>query len=80
MSQYLPIKEVIRRTGLCRSTIYDQMSKGEFPLSCQLTPRRVGWKEDEVEEWMKTRDRAAVKFGAHRGHRVLRRAAGEGGP
>lgn len=73
MGQFLTVKEVIRRTGLSRSTIYDQMSKGEFPLSYQLTKRRVAWKEADIESWIASRETAAVKFGAHRGLQVSRR-------
>jgi prophage regulatory protein len=71
--KFLNMKEVLRRTGLSRSTIYDQMDQGEFPRSYKLTRRRVGWKEEEVEAWTESRTAAAVKFGTHRGRQVVRR-------
>jgi prophage regulatory protein len=71
---FLTIKEVMRRTGLSRSTIYEQMGNEEFPLSYRLTKRRVGWKESEIEQWIETRMTAPIKFGAHRGRQVVRQA------
>jgi prophage regulatory protein len=43
------------RTGLARSTIYELMSSGKFPLSVQLTDRSVGWLAHEVDEWIASR-------------------------
>ena len=46
------LPEVMSRTGLSRSGIYDKMSKGEFPLSINLGPRAVGWIADEIIDWI----------------------------
>lgn len=43
------------RTGLSRSTIYDKMSKGEFPLSINLGLRAVGWIAEEIMDWIQAR-------------------------
>lgn len=75
---YLSVRDVQKRTGLGRSTIYDMMGRGEFPLSYQLTRKKIGWKESEVREWMETRERSPVKFGAKRGIKVVRLPAQEG--
>lgn len=40
------------RTGLARSTIYDAMKDGTFPLSVSLGARLVGWRETDIEAWM----------------------------
>lgn len=48
----LRIKQVIDKTGLSRSSIYDYSKKGDFPKQALLGPRRVGWREDEVEKWL----------------------------
>lgn len=48
----LPIDDVIERTGLSRRTLYHEISEGRFPKSVQLTSRRVGWPEDEIETWL----------------------------
>lgn len=47
--------EVERATGLPRSTIYEKMTRGEFPKPIQLSARAVGWLEDEILEWQKVR-------------------------
>ncbi|OLQ92645.1 AlpA family transcriptional regulator [Vibrio panuliri] len=49
------LPEVIRRTGLSRSTIYLHMSKGVFPKSVSLGERAIGWAETDVEQWLDER-------------------------
>ncbi|MFG0806809.1 AlpA family transcriptional regulator [Pseudomonas fluvialis] len=46
---------VIETTGLARSTIYKLIGEGDFPRPVPLTPRSVGWLENEVHEWIKCR-------------------------
>lgn len=47
--------EVERATGLPRSTIYDKIAKGEFPAPIKLSERSVGWLEQEILDWQKSR-------------------------
>lgn len=75
MTRYLRIAEVVSRTGVSRSTIYELMAKDEFPLAKRLTSRTVGWDEAAIEDWMAARETAPIKFGAHRGRQVLRQTA-----
>lgn len=42
-------------TGLSRSTIYDLMSRDEFPRPVRLTPRIVAWPESCISEWLAQR-------------------------
>ncbi|MEZ8197430.1 helix-turn-helix transcriptional regulator [Vibrio splendidus] len=49
------LPEVMRRTGLSRSTIYLHMSKGHFPKSVSLGERAIGWVETDVEQWLDER-------------------------
>ena len=52
----LRLQEVITLTGLSRSTIYSEISKGNFPKQVQLTgARSVGWYETAVIEWIESR-------------------------
>ena len=44
--------EVEKRTGLSRSSIYNKMKHGEFPMPIRLGPRSVGWLEIEIDEWI----------------------------
>ncbi|AIW13315.1 AlpA family transcriptional regulator [Vibrio tubiashii] len=49
------LKEVIKMTGLSRSTIYERMSMEEFPASINLGGSAVGWLESEVCKWIESR-------------------------
>lgn len=51
-TRVLPIEEVLSRTGLSRRTLYNEISEGRFPKPVQLTTRRVGWPETEVETFL----------------------------
>lgn len=52
----LRLKEVREMTGLSRSTIYLEISKGKFPKQVKLTgSHSVGWYEDAVIEWVESR-------------------------
>lgn len=48
----LRLKEVLARTGLSRSFIYQKMAEGLFPENVRLGARTVGWIESEVEAWL----------------------------
>lgn len=48
----LRINDVIKTTGLSRSTIYHQMAQNQFPKQCDLTSRCVAWDEDEIQKWI----------------------------
>ena len=60
----LPIDQVLDRTGLSRRTLYTEISEGRFPKPVQLTTRRVGWPEADVEAFLTgkiaQRDKAAA--------------------
>jgi prophage regulatory protein len=47
-------REVEAKTGLCRSSIYQKISKGEFPAQIALGARSVGWIESDVNDWIGT--------------------------
>ena len=49
------LPEVMARTGLSRSTIYDLIHKGQFPSQINLGPRAVGWVENEIVDWIEAR-------------------------
>jgi prophage regulatory protein len=51
-TRILPIDEVIDRTGLSRRTLYQEISEGRFPRPAQLTARRVGWPEADIDDWI----------------------------
>jgi prophage regulatory protein len=55
----LRLPEVLRRTGLSRSTLYRLVAEGQFCERISLAGRCVGWYELEVTEWILSRTRSA---------------------
>jgi prophage regulatory protein len=53
------LPDVIARTGLSRSTIYELISKNEFPSQIRLGPRTVGWVDKELDDWIEIRIKAS---------------------
>ena len=49
------LKEVIKSTGLARSTIYKYIAEGTFAKPVSLGDRCVGWVEEEVQEWIRAK-------------------------
>lgn len=52
---FLRLPEVMKRTGLGRSTLYSLISEGEFPRAVLLSKRLVGFVESEVDAWVWTK-------------------------
>ena len=50
--RFMRLTEVIRDTGLGRSSIYKRIAEGVFPKPVPLGGRTVGWVSDEVEAWI----------------------------
>lgn len=55
--RFLRIREVMEKTGLARTTIYEQMAAGRFPKPIPLTESRfaVAWLQSEIEAWQQAR-------------------------
>lgn len=51
-TRILPIEQVLDRTSLSRRTLYTEISEGRFPKPVQMTTRRVGWPESDVETYI----------------------------
>lgn len=51
-------QKVKEETGLSKSTRWRLMKVGEFPQKIQLGPRAVGWRAEEVIEWVRSRNEA----------------------
>ena len=51
----LRLPEVRQVTGISRSSLYRLMAKGLFPAPVQISERAVGWREEEVMEWIERR-------------------------
>lgn len=53
--RFIRMREVIKKTGLCKSSIYDLINKKDFPQPIHLSARSVAFIESEVEAWMADR-------------------------
>jgi len=51
----IKLKEVIEKTSLGRSTIYEFMTDGRFPKQVSLGAKSVAWVESEVDDWIMER-------------------------
>ncbi len=52
--RFIRKREVMRRTGLPSSTIYDLMSRDLFPKSIKLAGgKAVAWLESDIGQWQK---------------------------
>jgi prophage regulatory protein len=51
----LRCREVRARTGLPKSSLYHLVQVDRFPKPVQLSGRRVGWVEAEIEAWLQSR-------------------------
>jgi len=50
--------EVIERTGLCRSTIYELLKKNDMPQRIKLrdsSTYAVGWLRSDIDHWLDSR-------------------------
>lgn len=48
----LRLPQVIKQTGLSRSSIYLRIANNEFPESISLGGRAVGWLQNEIDKWI----------------------------
>jgi predicted DNA-binding transcriptional regulator AlpA len=59
---YIRPKEAARRTGLSIVTLWRYERDGRFPPRVQLGEYAVGYDEEAVEAWIKSRVRAVGRF------------------
>ena len=52
---FLRLGDVMRVTGLARSTLYRLMAEHGFPAPCRLGRRAVGWRSDDIAQWSAAR-------------------------
>lgn len=57
MVKILRLPEVRKQTGLSKSSIYSMMYKGLFPRNVKLGERAVGWRSDDIEQWINLRQK-----------------------
>lgn len=57
----LRMAEVVELTGLSRVTLWRLERDGRFPTRLQLSKNAVGWRDDEVMDWVQSRPRVASR-------------------
>ena len=50
--RFIRMKDICRRTGLGKSTIYRQIAAGDFPQGHSVLGRYRVWLERDVSAWM----------------------------
>ena len=50
----LRIEEVAALTGIAKSTLYQQMARGEFPRPIRVGPRFIRWPLSELRQFFAT--------------------------
>ena len=53
--QIYRLHDVLKETGLGRSTVYRMVAEHTFPAPVKLSKRAVGWHSDAVRQWAATR-------------------------
>lgn len=53
--RFLRLPEVIHLCGISRSTIYDLISRNDFPQQVSLGGKNVAWVNTEINAWMAER-------------------------
>lgn len=71
MDHILRRKQLIEIIGISYTTLWRMEKAGDFPARIRLGRRAVGWHLDEVEEWLKTRERYQAKGNATAAHTGL---------
>lgn len=51
--------EVVKVAGFSVRTLYNEISAGRFPRQVQISARRVGWRQSEIQAWLDKRGAAA---------------------
>ena len=57
----LRLSNVLSATGLSRSSIYKKMDDGSFPQRIRLGDRAVGWREEDVSDWIANLEQCSVR-------------------
>ncbi|MDC3138045.1 AlpA family phage regulatory protein [Prochlorococcus sp. AH-716-I19] len=53
---FLTIKEVSNLLGISTSTINRLIINGDFPNKIKLSPRRIVFMKNDIEDWIKTKE------------------------
>jgi len=56
--RFLSAHKVVDRTSLCRATLDNGVREGWFPAPVRISPNRVAWVEEVIDQWMSDKVRA----------------------
>lgn len=56
----LTMPKVENLVGFKKSTIYTLVKEGKFPTPIQVGARRIGFRSDEIDRWIKSRPRVVL--------------------
>ncbi|MCG7367147.1 AlpA family transcriptional regulator [Pantoea sp. ACRSH] len=49
---FIRLSEVIKRTGISRSSIYRLVNKNKFPAPVKISEKNVAFIESEINDWI----------------------------
>jgi len=52
---YYRLPDVLKKTGMGRSSLYAAIAKGLFPPPRKIGSRSVAWRHDELDAWANSR-------------------------
>lgn len=55
MGNFLRIKDVMKKTGIAKSTIWLWVSEGKFPKPIKLSSRITVWESNKINNWMENK-------------------------
>jgi len=55
MKKIIGKKMMYEKLGISSTTLWRMIQRGEFPAPIQISPRRVGWLEEDVDQWIEKR-------------------------
>lgn len=53
--------DLVDMLGIPKTSLRRLVDAGDFPAPISLGPRSIGWRAEEVEEWLESRDRVPLR-------------------
>ncbi len=53
--EILRLPQVMKRIGVSKSWVYQNLKNGKFPKQIFLSERLVGWVDSDIDDWIKSR-------------------------
>ena len=53
MSNFIRLKDIIKKTSIARSTVLLWVKENRFPKHITLSPKVTIWDESEIDKWIK---------------------------